>query len=220
MIDLIVSASILSANFLKLGEQIKELENSSVDWVHVDVMDGHFAPNITMGPFIVEHCSRITQLPLDVHLMIEKPENFVDAFLDAGANYLCVHYEGNPLIQRTLQQIRNRGAHPGIAITPSTPVCLLENILSDVDYVLIMTVNPGFSGQAFQEKSVEKITLLQKMIKQQNLPVRIQVDGGISAKTLPAVYQAGASIAVAATAIFSYPEGISRGVDALRKSVL
>lgn len=220
MNDLIVSASILSADFSKLGEQISDLENSSVDWVHIDVMDGHFVPNITMGPFIVEHCRKITQLPLDVHLMIEKPENFVDAFIYAGANYLCVHYEGNPLIQRTLHHIRNLGAHPGIAITPSTPVCLLETILTDIDYVLIMTVNPGFSGQAFQEKSAEKITALQKMIQAKNLPVRIQVDGGINAKTLPVVFQAGASIAVAATAIFGYPEGISKGVEALRKSVL
>jgi len=219
MSDIILSASILSADFANLRNQIHELEENHVDWVHIDVIDGHFAPNITMGPFIVEHCRKMTNLPLDVHLMIEKPERLIDAFIDAGSNYLCVHYEGNPLIQRTLNYIRERGCHPGIAITPSTPAIMLETILQNVDYILVMTVNPGFSGQSFQENSVKKIAQLKKMIDEQGLDVKIQVDGGINANTLPSVYDAGARIIVAATAIFGHPGGISAGVDALRKSV-
>jgi len=219
MSDVILSASILSADFANLRNQIRELEENHVDWVHIDVIDGHFAPNITMGPFIVEHCRKMTNLPLDVHLMIEKPERLIDAFIDAGSNYLCVHYEGNPLIQRTLNYIRERGCHPGIAITPSTPAIMLETILQNVDYILVMTVNPGFSGQSFQVNSVKKIAQLKKMLDEQGLDVKIQVDGGINANTLPSVYDAGARIIVAATAIFGHPGGISAGVDALRKSV-
>ena len=219
MSDMILSASILSADFANLKSQIDELESNHVDWVHIDVMDGHFAPNITMGPFIVEHCRKMTSLPLDVHLMVEKPERIIDAFIDAGSNYLCVHYEGNPLIQRTLNYIRSRGCHPGIAITPSTPALMLETILENVDYILVMTVNPGFSGQAFQQNSVKKIVQLKKMIDEKGLDVKIQVDGGINATTVPSVYQAGARIIVAATAIFGHPGGISEGVDALRKAI-
>ncbi|MEN6434254.1 MAG: ribulose-phosphate 3-epimerase [Anaerolineaceae bacterium] len=220
MSDLIISASILSADFTKLGDQIHSCEESNVDWIHIDVMDGHFVPNITMGPFIVEHCKRMTKLPLDVHLMIEKPENLVDAFIDTGANYLSVHIEGNPLVQRTLNHIRSRGCHPGIALTPSTPASMLESILPDVDFVLVMTVNPGFSGQSFQTGMTDKIQNICQMIEEKHLSVALQVDGGINATTLPIAYRAGARIAVAATAIFGYPEGISAGVNALRKSIL
>ena len=220
MTDFTLSASILSADFSNLKSQLLELEKSMVDWVHVDVMDGHFAPNITMGPFIVDHCRKITDLPIDVHLMIEKPEKYVDAFMDAGSNYLCVHYEGNPLIQRTLNHIREKGCHPGIAITPSTPPFMLESILENVDYVLVMTVNPGFSGQAFQQSSINKISKLKQMIDEKGLKVQIQVDGGINANTLPSVYQSGARIIVAATAIFGHPGGIAAGVNALRNAVV
>ncbi len=219
MSDLIISASILSADFTKLGDQLHLCEESKVDWIHIDVMDGHFVPNITMGPFIVEHCKKVTNLPLDVHLMIEKPDNFVDAFIDAGASYVCVHLEGNPLIQRTLDHIRSRGSHPGIALTPATPAGMLETILPDVDFVLVMSVNPGFSGQSFLNCTVDKIQQIKQMIDERSLSVSIQVDGGINATTLPIVYQAGARIAVAATAIFGYPEGISAGVTALRNSI-
>ena len=219
MTDFTLSASILSADFANLKTQLRELEESKVDWVHVDVMDGHFVPNITMGPFIVEHCRKMSGLPLDVHLMIEKPERYVDAFIDAGSNYLCVHYEGNPLIQRTLNYIREKGCHPGIAITPSTPSGMLETILENVDYVLVMTVNPGFSGQAFQQSSIKKISQVKQMIDEKGLNVKIQVDGGINVNTLPSVYQSGAKIIVAATAIFGHSGGIAAGVNALRNAV-
>ncbi len=183
MSDFTLSASILSADFKILGDQISALESGGADWVHIDVMDGHFAPNITMGPFIVEHCHRMTRLPLDVHLMIEKPERHIEAFIKAGANYMSVHLEGNPLIQRTISRIRELGCHPGIAITPSTPSILLETILPEVDFVLIMTVNPGFSGQVFQESAIKKIIQVQKMIDAEGLSAKIQVDGGINAIT-------------------------------------
>ncbi len=219
MPDFTLSASILSADFGSLKNQIHELEESNVDWVHVDVMDGHFAPNITMGPFIVEHCRKLTDMPLDIHLMIEKPEKYIDSFINAGSNYLCLHYEGNPLIQRSLNTIREKGCHPGIAITPSTPAGMLETILEDVDFILVMTVNPGFSGQVFQQSSVKKIAQLKHMIDAKGLDVKIQVDGGINAKTLPSVYHAGARIIVAATAIFGHPGGIPAGVNALRNAI-
>lgn len=217
--SLIVSASILSADFANLADQIGQLEKSSCDWVHIDVMDGQFAPNITMGPFIVSHCKRITQLPLDVHLMIVNPENLVPTFLEAGAKYLSVHIEGNPLIVRTLKLIREKGAHPGIALAPSTPPALLESVLPYIDFILIMTVDPGFSGQAFLPEMVEKIKKTKSMIDAGNYNVQIQVDGGINAKTLPAVYQAGANIAVAASAIFNHPDGIAAGVHSLKESI-
>ncbi len=219
MNNLIISSSILSADFCNLGSEIRQVEQAGGDWIHVDVMDGHFTPNITMGPFIVEHCRKNTTLPVDVHLMIEKPERFVDSFIQAGATYLSLHLEGNPLIIRTLQSIRKQNCHPGIALAPATPSAHLEYLLPHVDYVLVMTVDPGFSGQAFQKDMIRKVQEIKHMIQVQGLTTKIQVDGGINAQTLPAIYAAGAEIAVAASAIFRHQNGIAAGIQALRTAI-
>ena len=217
---MILSASILSADFSNLRDQIQQAEAAGVDWIHVDVMDGHFVPNITMGPFIVETCRQITLLPLDVHLMIEKPENHIAAFAKAGTDYLSVHIEGNPNIHRTLQSIRDLGVHPGIVVNPGTPISQIRAVLPLVEFVLIMTVNPGFSGQKFISDAVEKIRDLRQLLDQSYPWIKIEVDGGITPQTLPIVEGAGAQICVAATAIFKSPGGIESGVRALRESAL
>jgi len=217
---MILSASILSADFSDLRGQIQQAEQAGVDWIHIDVMDGHFVPNITMGPFIVETCRQITRLPLDVHLMIEKPERHIAAFIQAGANSVSVHIEGNPNIHRTLQEIRLLGARPGIVLNPGTPVSQISAVLPDADFVLVMSVNPGFSGQNFIPQVVDKIHEVRQLFDNLNPQGLIEVDGGITAETLPAVQAAGTNICVAATAIFKYPGGIAAGVRALRGAEL
>lgn len=215
---IILSASILSSDFAQLGNQIREAENSGVDWIHVDVMDGHFVPNITMGPFIVKTCRRITKLPLDVHLMIEKPEKYLEAFIATGASYLTVHVETCPHIYQTLQTIHSLGCHPGVALNPGTPLNQIEEVLPLLDIVLIMTVNPGASGQTFIPEMVSKVANLKEMLI--DYPsVLIEVDGGITPQTLPSAYQAGARAFVSASAIFGDPAGIGHGIATLRESV-
>lgn len=215
---MLISASILSADFTDLRGQILQAEEAGTDWIHVDVMDGHFVPNITMGPFIVEACRRITRLPLDVHLMIEKPERHIEAFIRAGANYLSIHVEGNPNVHRTLQEIRSLGAHPGIVINPGTPVSQITAVIPEADFVLVMSVNPGFSGQSFIPGIAEKIREVRQFMNQMNPQGLIEVDGGITAATLPIVQAAGVDVCVAATAIFKYPGGIASGIRALRSA--
>lgn len=216
---LILSPSILSADFAHLENQIRAVEDAGADWVHIDVMDGVFVPNITMGPFIVSTCQRITRLPLDVHLMIHQPERHIQAFAEAGASLISIHIEGNPNIHRTLQQIRDLGCRPAVAINPGTPASSIEAVLDMVDMVLIMTVNPGFSGQVFLPTAASKITHVRDLIQSKNLKTLIQVDGGISTETLPIVYKNGARVIVAATSVFKYPAGIHAGIQALRDSV-
>lgn len=215
----LLSASILSADFANLSDQLHQAESAGVDWIHIDVMDGHFVPNITMGPFIVETCRRLSSLPLDVHLMIKHPEDHIKAFAMAGANRISIHIEGNPNVHRTLQSIRSLGASPGIVLNPGSPAILVEEVLNLVDMVLVMTVNPGFSGQAHLPEMAQKITSLRKMLDQYNPSAIIQVDGGISAENISTMAKAGAGCFVAATAIFKYPEGINAGVHALRNAL-
>jgi len=217
---MILSASILSANFSNLEDQIRQVEQAGVDWVHIDVMDGHFVPNITMGPFIVETCKRLTNLPLDVHLMIEAPERQIESFINAGADFISVHIEGNPNIHRTLQQINAAGVHAGIALNPGTPAASIQTVMPFVDFILAMTVNPGFSGQKFIPQVAGKIYEIRKMADELNPTIKIQVDGGITSETLPVVKNAGAEIIVAATAIFKHNGGIAAGVQALRQAAL
>ena len=216
----LISASILSADFGHLADQIRLAEAAGVDWIHIDVMDGHFVPNITMGPFIVETCKRLTRLPLDVHLMIEKPENIVESFITSGADIVTIHVEKNPNVHRTLQQIRTLGAKAGITLNPGTPASAIESLLPFVDMVLVMTVNPGFSGQTFISQMTEKIATIAGMAQASNPALNIQVDGGITSQTLPACLEAGANVFVAATAIFKHPSGIQIGTEELRQSMV
>jgi ribulose-phosphate 3-epimerase len=214
-----LSSSILSADFAELANQIKLVEEAGVDWLHIDVIDGQFAPNLTMGPFIVETCKRVSKLPLDVHLMINQPENLIDAFVKAGASTLSIHIENNPGVVRTLQYIRSMNVRAGIVLNPGTPASALESLLPFIDQVLIMTVNPGFSGQSFMPEMVQKIETVHHMIKSSGNSIGLEVDGGINEETLPAVLNAGADIIVAATAIFGHPDGIDAGVKTMRNVI-
>ena len=212
MQDILLSSSILSANFAHLGAEIQKAEAAGVDWIHIDVMDGHFVPNLTMGPFIVETCRRLTRLPLDVHLMVSNPESLIEPFARAGANWLSVQVESTTHIYRLLQHIRELGCHPGVVINPGTPASALQPVLHLADLVLVMTVNPGYSGQDFLPGMCPKIAQVHEMIAEQKLNTLIQVDGGITSATLPGTYQAGARVFVAASAIFKHPAGIAAGV--------
>jgi ribulose-phosphate 3-epimerase len=216
---IIISSSILSADFSRLADQIHQAADGGVDWIHVDVMDGSFVPNITMGPFIVETCRRITSLPIDVHLMIEHPERHLAAFAQAGASQLSVHIENTPHIFRILEEIHELGCKAGIVLNPGTPVDRIESVISLVDLVLVMTVNPGFSGQKFLPESVNKVAQVRQLLADRGSQAVIQVDGGINPETLPSVVKAGARAIVAATSIFKAPAGISAGIRELRQAV-
>src|SRR5512146_1717425 len=184
----IIPTSILSADFARLGEEIAAVESAGADWIHVDVMDGHFVPNITMGPFIVETCRRITRLPIDVHLMITNPGDFIEPYARAGANRISVQVESTPHIYRLLERVREVGCHPGVVINPGTPASSLSEVLPLADLVLVMTVNPGYSGQEFIPEVTPKIAQVREMIEKRKLDTLIQVDGGISHETLPLTY--------------------------------
>jgi ribulose-phosphate 3-epimerase len=214
-----IAASILSAEFSCLKKEIEEAENAGIDWIHIDVMDGHFVPNLTMGPFIVEACRKITSLPLDVHLMIEHPERLLVDFANAGATSLSVHIEDNPNLHRTLQSIKDLGCKTGVVINPGTDASLCIPIMHLADILLVMSVNPGFSGQKFLPKVLLKVTFLHDQIEKLRSNTLIQVDGGIDASTLPAAYQAGARVFVSASAIFKHPGGITAGINSLRNSL-
>lgn len=201
-----IAPSILSADFSKLGREIEDVEKAGADWIHIDVMDGHFVPNITMGPIVVEAVRSVTRLPLDVHLMIEHPERFIKDFKKAGADLISVHVETCVHLNSVIQMIRKEGARPGVVLNPSTPVTFLDWILEDVDFVLLMSVNPGFGGQGFIQNSIEKIKTVRSMIQQRGLSTLIQVDGGVNEKTIKAVSDAGTDVFVAGSAIFGTPD--------------
>lgn len=197
-----IAPSILSADFSRLGAEIQAVEKSGADWIHVDVMDGRFVPNITMGPLVVEAVRRSTSLTIDVHLMIESPERYVADFADAGADYIAVHQEACSHLHRTVQLIRENGAKSGVALNPATPVESLQWILDELDFVLIMSVNPGFGGQKFIPSALEKVGQLKKIIQDRGLPTLIQIDGGVNAGTIGRISQSGVDVFVAGSAIF------------------
>lgn len=201
-----IAPSILSADLTRLGDEVRALADAGADYIHVDVMDGHFVPNITIGPFVVEAVRRVTDLPLDVHLMIDNPDLYLDDFARAGADILTVHVEVLPHLHRTIQAIREKGMRPGAVLNPSTPLCTLEHVLADLDQVLIMSVNPGFGGQSFIPDSLNKIRNLRTMIRTRELKVDVEVDGGIKVDNCAEAARAGANILVSGSGIFGAPD--------------
>jgi ribulose-phosphate 3-epimerase len=201
-----IAPSILSADFSALGEQIAAVERGGADLIHVDVMDGHFVPNITIGPPVVRAIRRVASRPLDVHLMIEEPDRYIEAFVDAGADMVSVHVEAVPHLHRTICLIKKLGARAGAVLNPSTPAITLQDIAGELDYVLVMSVNPGFSGQAFIPHSVEKLRHVRAVLTDAGSSVPIEIDGGIDEETAPKVVAAGAQILVAGQAIFGSPD--------------
>jgi ribulose-phosphate 3-epimerase len=214
----ILAPSILSSDFLHLGEVLQTCQSAGADWIHIDVMDGQFVPNLTMGPFIVKHCCRGTNLPLDVHLMVETPERLLAAFAEAGASHLTVHVETCPHLHRTLQDIRSLGCKAGVTLNPGTPALSIFPVLPFVDLVLVMSVDPGFSGGTYIPEMVGKVAEIRRELDRIGSPAWLEVDGGITPDTLPDMKTAGASAFVAATAIFEHPDGIAAGIAALRNA--
>lgn len=219
MTDYLIAPSILSADFTRLGADIAACEAAGADWIHVDVMDGRFVPNITMGPVVVEACRRATKLPLDVHLMIVEPERHIEAFAKAGATRIIVHVETCPHLHRTLQHIKSLGCAAGVTLNPGTPAVAIQPVLGLADQALVMSVNPGFSGQSFIPESVEKIRQIRAMLDEIRSPARLEVDGGIAPETLSQVRGAGADVFVSGSFVFDHPQGIAAGIRELRASI-
>ncbi len=211
--------SILSADFTRLGEQVREADAAGAQRIQIDVMDGHFVPNITMGPIVIEAVRRCTQLPLEAHLMITNPEQYIEDFAQAGADVIIVHQEVSPHLHRIIQQIKTAGKMAAIALTPSTPVFMLEDILSLLDMVLIMTVNPGFGGQEFISETLPKISHLRQRITERGLHCDIEVDGGIHEATVPLAVQAGANLLVAGSAVYNQRESVASALARLRNAI-
>lgn len=219
MAEIKIAPSLLSADFARLGAQAAECEAGGADWLHLDVMDGRFVPQITIGPLIVEAVRRVTKIPLDVHLMIEDPEKHLDDFAQAGANTLTVHYEACPHLHRVLEKIKELGVKAGVAINPLTPASSLKEALDFADLVLVMTVDPGYGGQEFISGMDAKIAGMHRLLEERGSQSLLEVDGGIDPRTAPLAAGAGAKVLVAGTSIFGSPRGIAAGIQALRDSV-
>jgi ribulose-phosphate 3-epimerase len=215
-----LAPSILAADFARLGEQVSEAERAGADRIHVDVMDGHFVPNIAIGAPIVQSLRRATQIPMETHLMISDPDFFLDEFVEAGSTSFLVHWEGNNNLHRTVQRIKALGKRAGVAINPATPAAVLEEILPDLDQVLVMTVNPGFGHQHFLRSTLLKIRRAAQMIEQIKPDCELGVDGGIDGETAPLVVEAGANVLVAGTSIFGANKGVAAAMDGLRDAVM
>ena len=211
----IISASILNSDFGNLESEINKAEEAGVDWIHLDIMDGHFVPNISFGPHVVSICKKITDRPLDVHLMISNPEKYIKHFSDSGADYISVHIENNPNIHRTLQEISSNGIRAGIVLNPGTPIGSIFSVLHMVDYVLVMSVNPGFGGQVFLPETLVKIKKLSYELNDRNLSIPIEIDGGLNEDTAKDAKNSGVNIFVAGSFIFKNPKGIKEAVRIL-----
>ncbi|HEU0311574.1 MAG TPA: ribulose-phosphate 3-epimerase [Sphingomicrobium sp.] len=213
----LISPSILSADFAKLGEEVRAIDAAGADWIHIDVMDGHFVPNLTIGPGVVKALRSYSDKPFDVHLMISPVDNFLDAFAEAGADVITVHPEAGPHLHRTIQRIKALGKKAGVSLNPATPAKMLDYVLEEVDLVLVMSVNPGFGGQKFIASQLKKIEAIANRIAKEDLVVDIEVDGGIDAATAPQAVDAGATVLVAGTAAFSGgPDRYAANIVALR----
>jgi len=212
-----IAPSILSADFAALGQEVRAIEAAGADWVHIDVMDGHFVPNLTIGPGVVKALRPHSKLPFDVHLMISPVDHFLDAFAEAGADIITVHPEAGPHVHRTVQHIKSLGKQAGISLNPATPAKMLDYLIDDIDLVLVMSVNPGFGGQSFISSQLRKIEAVRKMIDKSGRDIRLEVDGGIDAGTAPQAIAAGADVLVAGTAVFSGgPDRYAANIEALR----
>ncbi|HYT23921.1 MAG TPA: ribulose-phosphate 3-epimerase [Candidatus Polarisedimenticolia bacterium] len=214
-----LAPSILSADFARLGEQVAEAERAGADRIHIDVMDGHFVPNLSMGALIVESLRRVTRLPLEIHLMISDPDFFLDEFTEAGSDAFLVHWEGNNNLHRTVQRVKALGKTVGVAINPATPAPVLEEIIQDLDQVVVMTVNPGFGHQRFIHTTLSKVRRVRQMIDEIMPGCDLEVDGGIDAGTAPLVVDAGANVLVAGSAIFSAKENIAAAIQRIHSAV-
>lgn len=212
-----IAPSILAADFAKLGEEVLEVEKAGADWIHVDIMDGHFVPNISFGPIVLNAIRPLTKLPMDVHLMIENPDQYIEEFAKAGADYITVHVEACPHLHRTIQLIRSHGVKPGVVLNPHTPIETIQHILEDIDLVLFMTVNPGFGGQKFIHSVVPKVKQLADLINEKGLSIEIEIDGGINEETIGACAEAGATVFVAGSAIYSKKDR-TQALQAIRKA--
>ena len=213
-----IAPSILSADFSKLGDEIKSVEEAGADWIHVDVMDGHFVPNITIGPLVVEAARHVTSLPIDVHLMIENPDRYIKDFAKAGADLISVQVEACVHLNRTIQMIKESGLRAGAVLNPSTPLSSIEWIIEEVDFIMIMSVNPGFGGQNFIPNSLDKVGALRKMIRDRGLAALIEIDGGVNEKTIKNISDAGVDVFVAGSAIFKSPD-YKKTIDKFRELI-
>jgi ribulose-phosphate 3-epimerase len=213
----LIAPSILSADFAKLGEEVRAIDEAGADWIHIDVMDGHFVPNLTIGPGVVKALRPHSQKPFDVHLMISPVDLFLDAFAEAGADIITVHPEAGPHLHRTIQRVKGLGKKAGVSLNPATPAKALDYVLEDIDLVLVMSVNPGFGGQKFITSQLRKIEAIANRIAKESLGARIEVDGGIDSETAPLAVSAGASVLVAGTAVFrGGPDRYASNIKALR----
>ena len=215
----LIAPSIIASDFTHLADEISAIESAGADWLHMDIMDGHFVPTITVGPLFVQACKRATKLPIDAHLMISDPDQYLEVFAKAGANNITVHVETCPNLPQTIQKIKSLGCTAGVTLNPATPASALDSVLPLVDLVLVMSVKPGYSGQSFMPEMISKVEEIRNKLNALRSNAYLEVDGGISAETLPLMYKAGANVFVAGSAVFGHPQGAGEGIRVLRQCV-